>query len=379
MKTNNPSPSVEKGYWNDRYANVTLILVSLRVSRDNFAHTEYDIRLMLAPRSAKALQEKVLLKFEIPARTSTRVTGMVIAGSGVGATRRSAAHMGLSFGFSHRIIEFKKVEKELEMSDVKDSLRFKVLSGSANAVRSSVLEACVCIQSQLLRKGYNNALSTTKVTESVQITDFKEKTIVKVMILHGVYQFSQALCGENVVRDQEREATTSINQLMTFLDHGSKPNGKLIYNSIMHGPYVRRMILEPGDPDREVPIAETFHQQTGDELIEKEVKQMEADDQAVQIILMGFPKNVYAVVDSCETAQGIWLRIQQMMKGYDIGIQDKKAKLFNERERFTSTDRESIESYYHRFSKLMNDFKRNKYFPEKIASNLKFLNNLQPE
>ncbi|GKG31432.1 hypothetical protein Tco_0426382, partial [Tanacetum coccineum] len=27
----------------------------------------------------------------------------------------------------------------------------------------------------------------------------------------------------------------------------------------------------------------------------------------------------------------------------------------------------------------MNDFKRNKHFPEKIASNLKFLNNLQPE
>ncbi|GJT94811.1 retrovirus-related pol polyprotein from transposon TNT 1-94 [Tanacetum coccineum] len=80
-----------------------------------------------------------------------------------------------------------------------------------------------------------------------------------------------------------------------------------------------------------------------------------------------------------------------MMKGSDIRIQEKKPKLFNEWERFTSTDgesiesrftstnEESIESYYHRFSKLMNDFKRNKHFPEKIASNLKFLNNLQPE
>ncbi|GJY33575.1 retrovirus-related pol polyprotein from transposon TNT 1-94 [Tanacetum coccineum] len=68
-----------------------------------------------------------------------------------------------------------------------------------------------------------------------------------------------------------------------------------------------------------------------------------------------------------------------MMKGYDIGIQEKKAKLFNEGEMFTSTEGVSIEFYYHRFSKLMNDFKRNKYFLEKIASNLKFLNNLQPE
>nr|GFC33506.1 hypothetical protein [Tanacetum cinerariifolium] len=67
------------------------------------------------------------------------------------------------------------------------------------------------------------------------------------------------------------------------------------------------------------------------------------------------------------------------MKGSDIGIQEKKAKLFNEWERFTSNEGELIKSYYHRFLKLMNDLKRNKHFPEKIASNMKFLNNLQPE
>nr|GEU96244.1 hypothetical protein [Tanacetum cinerariifolium] len=90
----------------------------------------------------------------------------------------------------------------------------------------------------------------------------------------------------------------------------SRPNGKLIHNSIINGPYVRRMIPEPGS---------------------------------------------------------------------DIGIQEKKAKLFNEWERFTFNDGESIESYYHRYLKLMNDLKRNKHFQKKIASNLKFLNNLHPE
>ncbi|GJZ92784.1 hypothetical protein Tco_0664849 [Tanacetum coccineum] len=95
-----------------------------------------------------------------------------------------------------------------------------------------------------------------------------------------------------------------------------KPNRKLIYNSSMNGPYVRRKIPEPGDLDREVPVTETFHEQTNDELTEK---------------------------------------------------------------KFTSTDGKSIESYYHRFSKLIIDFKRNKHFSEKIASNLKFLNNLQIE
>nr|GEV20271.1 hypothetical protein [Tanacetum cinerariifolium]GEW46380.1 hypothetical protein [Tanacetum cinerariifolium] len=61
----------------------------------------------------------------------------------------------------------------------------------------------------------------------------------------------------------------------------SKPNRKLIYNSIMNGPY------------------------TDEELTEKEVQQMEADDQSIQTILMGLPKDIYAAVDSCETAQEI--------------------------------------------------------------------------
>nr|GEZ54652.1 hypothetical protein [Tanacetum cinerariifolium] len=120
----------------------------------------------------------------------------------------------------------------------------------------------------------------------------------------------------------------------------SRPSEKLIYNSIMNGPYVRRMIPEPGDPNHEVPVPETFHEQTDDELIEAETKQTKVDDQAIQTILLGLPKNIYAAVDSCETAQEIW---------------------------FTSTKGESIESYYHHFLKLMNDFKRNKHFPEKIA------------
>nr|GEV10222.1 hypothetical protein [Tanacetum cinerariifolium] len=68
------------------------------------------------------------------------------------------------------------------------------------------------------------------------------------------------------------------------------------------------MIPETCDPNREVHVPETFHEQTDDELIEAKIKQMEADDQAIQIILLGLPEYIYVVVDSCETAQEIWLR-----------------------------------------------------------------------
>nr|GEV49855.1 ribonuclease H-like domain-containing protein [Tanacetum cinerariifolium] len=49
-------------------------------------------------------------------------------------------------------------------------------------------------------------------------------------------------------------------------------------------------------------------------------EKIDADDQAIQTILLSLPEDIYAAVDSCETAQEIWLRVQQMMKGSDIGI-----------------------------------------------------------
>ncbi|GJW83379.1 hypothetical protein Tco_0156524 [Tanacetum coccineum] len=162
----------------------------------------------------------------------------------------------------------------------------------------------------------------------------------------------------------------------------SSKNCPLMLNKENYVPWSSRLLRyakSRPNGNHEVPVNETFHERTDDELTEKELKQVESDDQSIQTILLGLPEDIYAAVDSCETDQEIWLHVQQMMKGYDIGIQEKKAKLFNEWERFTSTDGESIEFYYHRFSKLMNDIKRNKHFLKKIASNLKFLNNLQQE
>nr|GEZ55849.1 hypothetical protein [Tanacetum cinerariifolium] len=91
----------------------------------------------------------------------------------------------------------------------------------------------------------------------------------------------------------------------------SRPNGKLIHNSIINGPYVRRLIPEPGDANREVTVTETFHVQTDDELTDKELKQIEADDQAIQTILLGLPEDIYVVVDREEGQV-----VQRMGKNY---------------------------------------------------------------
>ncbi|GJZ62520.1 hypothetical protein Tco_0618657 [Tanacetum coccineum] len=48
---------------------------------------------------------------------------------------------------------------------------------------------------------------------------------------------------------------------------------------------------------------------TNDELTEKELKQVEADDQAIETIFLGLPEDIYAAVDSCQDRQ------MQMVRG----------------------------------------------------------------
>nr|GEZ49886.1 hypothetical protein [Tanacetum cinerariifolium] len=79
----------------------------------------------------------------------------------------------------------------------------------------------------------------------------------------------------------------------------------MIVDSIKNGPYIRRMIATPGEPDLPVSVPESFHEQTDEELTETDIKRMDADDQAIQTILLGLPEDVYAAVDSCETAKEI--------------------------------------------------------------------------
>nr|GEW03273.1 copia protein [Tanacetum cinerariifolium] len=69
-----------------------------------------------------------------------------------------------------------------------------------------------------------------------------------------------------------------------------------------------------GEPDLLVPVPESFHEKTDEELTENDLKRMDADDQAIQTILLGLPKDVYAAVDSCETAKKIWERIYDFSK-----------------------------------------------------------------
>nr|GEV32807.1 ribonuclease H-like domain-containing protein [Tanacetum cinerariifolium] len=120
------------------------------------------------------------------------------------------------------------------------------------------------------------------------------------------------------------------------------------------------------DTNREVPVNETFHIQTDDELTEKELKQIEADDQAIQTILLGLPEDIYAAVlrrsgvnaegeiegealiilpeksiidDACQLARLLW-RIRGRKKAEDEIGSLEVIKRFRERKKVLERERD---------------------------------------
>nr|GEU55013.1 hypothetical protein [Tanacetum cinerariifolium] len=79
----------------------------------------------------------------------------------------------------------------------------------------------------------------------------------------------------------------------------------------------------------------------------------------IHLILTGIRDDIYSAVDACQTAQEMWEAIETLQQGESLNIQDVKTNLFWEFGKFTSHDGESMESYYIRFYKPMNEMIRN--------------------
>nr|GFB06664.1 hypothetical protein [Tanacetum cinerariifolium] len=75
----------------------------------------------------------------------------------------------------------------------------------------------------------------------------------------------------------------------------------------------------------------------------------------------------------------MWEAIERLQQGESLNIQDVKTNLFWEFGKFTSLDGESMESYYTRFYKLMNEMIRNNLTMTTMQVNILFLQQLQPE
>nr|GFA09587.1 Gag-Pol polyprotein [Tanacetum cinerariifolium] len=90
-------------------------------------------------------------------------------------------------------------------------------------------------------------------------------------------------------------------------------------------------------------------------------------------------KNVPQEIRDQLSAEAEAKAIERLKQGESINVQDLETNLFWEFGKFTSLDGESLESYYLRFYKLMNELTRNKCKVTNHQVNVKFLLQLQPE
>ncbi|GJR87967.1 hypothetical protein Tco_0211978 [Tanacetum coccineum] len=146
-------------------------------------------------------------------------------------------------------------------------------------------------------------------------------------------------------------------RFLRYID--TKPNGGGLKKSILSGPYVPTTVQVQA-----VVAAE------GRPASEKE---------AIFLLLTGIGDEIYSTVDACNTANEMWIAIERLQQGESLNVQDVKTNLFWEFGKFTSRDGESMESYYSRFYKLMNELTRNNLQVTTMQVNVQFLQQLQPE
>ncbi|GJT55158.1 hypothetical protein Tco_0990212 [Tanacetum coccineum] len=148
-------------------------------------------------------------------------------------------------------------------------------------------------------------------------------------------------------------------RFLRYID--TRPNGDALWKCILKGPYTPTIVTTPAVPATEdspvVPEQTTVETVTNITLENR--AHFESEKEAIHLILTGIGDEIYSTVDACQTTQEMWEAIERLQQGESLNIQDVKTNLFWEFGQFTSHDGETIESYYIRFYKMMNEMIRN--------------------
>nr|GEX10695.1 copia protein [Tanacetum cinerariifolium] len=105
----------------------------------------------------------------------------------------------------------------------------------------------------------------------------------------------------------------------------------------------------------------------------------ESIEMATNILLQGFPPEVYALVSNHKVTKELWERIQLLMQGTSLTKQERECKLYDEFDKFAYKKGESLRDFYLRFSLILNDMNIYNMKLEQFLVNKKFLNTLPPE
>ncbi|GJW54243.1 retrovirus-related pol polyprotein from transposon TNT 1-94 [Tanacetum coccineum] len=148
-------------------------------------------------------------------------------------------------------------------------------------------------------------------------------------------------------------------RFLRYID--TRPNGDALRKCILEGPYTPTTVVIPAVPATEnsPAIPEQTTVETVLNMSPANKAHFESEKEAIHLILTGIGDEIYSTVDACKTAHEMWEAIERLQQGESLNIQDVKTNLFWEFGQFTSHDGETIESYYTRFYKMMNEMIRN--------------------
>ncbi|GJW77272.1 retrovirus-related pol polyprotein from transposon TNT 1-94 [Tanacetum coccineum] len=168
-------------------------------------------------------------------------------------------------------------------------------------------------------------------------------------------------------------------RFLRYID--TKPNGGGLKKCILNGPYVPTSVLIQAVPEAEGRPAVQQHTaiETVLNMTPENKEHFQSEKEAIFLLLTGIGDEIYSTVDACNTANEMWIAIERLQQGESLNVQDVKTNLFWEFGKFTSRDGESMESYYSRFYKLMNELTRNNLQVTTMQVNVQFLQQLQPE
>nr|GEW64685.1 hypothetical protein [Tanacetum cinerariifolium] len=133
----------------------------------------------------------------------------------------------------------------------------------------------------------------------------------------------------------------------------TKPNHELIHYCLKNLPFKYKWA------DKDVPVTKGSTETTTKRYMENYNNvsqdihdQLNAEAEAIQIILIGINNDIYSTVDACPNACKMWKAIERLKQGESNNVQDLKTNLNWEFGKFTSWDGESIDSYYPRIAKV---------------------------
>ncbi|GJZ69600.1 retrovirus-related pol polyprotein from transposon TNT 1-94 [Tanacetum coccineum] len=159
------------------------------------------------------------------------------------------------------------------------------------------------------------------------------------------------------------------------------PNGDALRKCILEGPYTPStvIILVVPATDNSPAVPEQITVETVLNMSPENKAHFESEKEVIHLILTGIRDEIYSPVDACKTAHEMWEAIKRLQQRESLNIQDVKTNLFWEFGKFTSHDEETMESYYTRFYKLMNEMIRNNLTVATLQVSAQFLQQLQPE